>query len=315
MFLKNFLAILGIIQAWEVLANIIITICYWTCWRPEWNPRINWLGGVGWINISSRKILMHVIYNLSFDCFFWFLNIKVVRRSLEDHARFRYSKSFVISSSSSCIAGIATTTSRCSSLFEFFYYPNNPPFGKDPLHLQSDVIHTLHAISKFMSKYVKRELILWQGNLLAHIYVYMYVCVCVCVCVCLCINNDILWWHKHIQRTWYSFYIILIKQYYIVLQLLDKNTTIVCLVLLMETGKSAQKLQWQWLQSRLYCTHKQSLTSSLLKFWLIIQLMMTEKGFTLDLCMQIDTGHIPAEKQTCYHRHPWQFKLSSFELK
>jgi len=112
-----------------VLATIIITICYWTCWRPKWNPRINWLGGVGWINISSRKIRMHLIYNLSFDCFFWFFLIKVVRRSLEDHARFRYSKSFVIISSSSCIVGIATTTSRSSSLW-VFYYPNNPHLAK-----------------------------------------------------------------------------------------------------------------------------------------------------------------------------------------
>jgi hypothetical protein len=80
---------------------------------------------------SSRKILMHLIYNLSFDCFFGFLKIKVVRRSLEDHARFRYSKSFVIISSSSCMVGIATTTSRCSSsLFDIFYYPNNPHLAK-----------------------------------------------------------------------------------------------------------------------------------------------------------------------------------------
>jgi hypothetical protein len=164
-----------------------------------------------------------------------------------------------------------------------------------------------------MSKYVKRELILWQGNLAAHIYVYM--CVCVCVCVCLCINNDSLWWHKHMQRTWHSFYIILIKQYYIVLQLLYKNTTIVCLTLLMETGKSAQKLQWQWLQSRLYCTHKLSLTSSLLKFWFIVQLMMTEKWVNpWSLHAHSDTRCIQAEKPTCYHRHPQQFKPSC-ELK
>lgn len=122
----------------------------------------------------------------------------------------------------------------------FFLLPKESPFGKDPLHLQSDVIRTLHAISKFTSKYVKRELILWQGNLLAHIYMYIYVY----VRVCLCINNYSLWWHKHMQWTWYSFYIILIKQYYILLQLLDKITTIVCLVLLTETWKSAQKLQW-----------------------------------------------------------------------
>jgi hypothetical protein len=58
----------------------------------------------------------------------------------------------------------------------------------------------------------------------------MYVCVCVCaltMIVCnginTCKEHDIV------------FSIILIKQYYIVLQLLDKNITIVGLVLLMET--------------------------------------------------------------------------------